>query len=87
VPGEQGAGRHDPVQPQVSGQQPCQSDDYGPVSPVRFRASDLTPQDRDLVPEHQDFHVLGNIGAGEESQPAEQPGHEQIDEAEEHERR
>ena len=68
-------------------QQPCQSGDHGPVSPVRFRASDLTPQDRDLVPEHQDFHILGNIAAGEESQPAEQPGHEQIDEAEEHERR
>ena len=55
------------------------------VSPVRFRAGDLAAQDRDLVPEHQDFHVLGNIAAGEERQPAEQPDHEQIDEAKEHE--
>ena len=85
--GEQGAGCHDPVQPQVGGQQPRQRGDHRTVSPVRFRAGDLAAQDRDLMPEHQDFHVLGNIAAGEESQPAEQPGHEQIDEAEEHERR
>ena len=44
-------------------------------------------QDRDLIPEHQDFHVLGNIAAGEEHQPAKQPDHEQIGEAEEHEDR
>ena len=30
-----------------------------PVSPVRFRAGDLAAQDRDLVPQHQDLHVLG----------------------------
>ena len=48
-------------------------------------ADDLAAQDRDLMPEHQDFHVLGNIAAGEESQPAEQPDREQIGEAKEHE--
>jgi hypothetical protein len=31
VPGEQGGGRHDPVQPQVSGQQPCQGGDNDPA--------------------------------------------------------
>ena len=85
VPGEQGASRHDPLYPEVPGQQPRQGGYHGPVSPVRFRAGDLAAQDRDLVPEHQDFHVLGNIAAGEERQPAGQPDHEQIDEAKEHE--
>ena len=42
-------------------------------------------QEGDLVTDHQDFHVLGNISAGEERQTAEQPDHEQIDEAKEHE--
>ncbi len=87
VPGEQGARRHDPLYPKAPGQQPRQGGYHRPVSPVRFRAGDLAAQDRDLMPEHQDFHVLGNIAAGKERQPAEQPDHEQIDEAEEHERR
>jgi hypothetical protein len=51
------------------------------------RAGDLAAQDGDLMPEHQDFHVLGNIAAGEERQPVEQPDHEQIGEAEGHEDR
>jgi hypothetical protein len=51
------------------------------------RVFGLAAQDRDLVPEHQDFRVLGNIAAGEERQPAEQPDHEQIDEAKEYEYR
>ena len=34
--------------------------------PVWIRAGDLAAQDRDLMPEYQDFHVLGNIAAGEE---------------------
>ena len=42
-------------------------------------------QDRDLMPQYQDLHVLGGVASGEEHQPAEQPDHEQIDEAEEHE--
>jgi hypothetical protein len=76
VPREQGAGRHDPVQPKAAGQQPCQRGDHGAVSPVRRWAGDLTAQDRDLMPQHQNLR-----------QPAEQPDHEQIDEAKEHERR
>jgi len=52
VPGEQGAGRHDPVQPKVPGQQPCQGGDHGPVGPVgpvRFRAGDRAAEDRNLM--------------------------------------
>ena len=41
VPGKQGAGCHDPVQPKVPGQQPRQGGDHGPVGPARLRAGDL----------------------------------------------
>jgi hypothetical protein len=85
VPGEQGAGCHDPVQPQVPGQQPGERGDHGAVSPVRLRAGNLAAQDRDLVPQHQDLNILGGVAAGEQRQPAEQPDHEQIGEAGDHE--
>ena len=83
MPGEQGGGCHDPVQPKALGQQPCQGgDDH---SPVRLRAGDLTAQDRDLMPQCQDLDILRSVAAGEQREPAEQPGHQQVDEAEEHE--
>jgi hypothetical protein len=44
VPGQQGARGHDPVQPEVPGQQPGQRCEHGTVSPVRPRAGDLTPR-------------------------------------------
>ena len=58
VPGEQGARRHDPIGPKTLGQQSRQRGDHGTVGPVRLRAADLTAQDRKLVPQHQDFHIL-----------------------------
>jgi hypothetical protein len=82
VPGGQGAGCHGPVQQKVPGQQPGER---GAVSPVRLRAGDLAAQDRDLVPQHQDLKILGGVAAGEQRQPAEQPDHEQVGEAGEHE--
>jgi hypothetical protein len=54
------------------------------VGPVRLRAGDLTTQDRNLVPQHQDLHVLRGVAPREEHYPAEQLDHEQIDEAKEH---
>jgi hypothetical protein len=87
VPGEQRGGRHDPVQLQVPGQQPRQRCDYCAVGPVWLRAGDLAAQDRDLVPQDQDLNVLGDAAAGEQRHPAEQPDHEQIEEANEHDRR
>jgi hypothetical protein len=50
VPAEQGARRHDSVQPQVPGEQSRECGDDGPVGPVRFREDDLTAQDGDLMP-------------------------------------
>ena len=79
------AGRHDPVQPEVSGQQSRERGDHGPIRPVQLRASDLTAQHSDLVPQYQDLDLFGGVAAGEQRQPAEQPGHQQVQEAEEHE--
>jgi hypothetical protein len=47
--------------------------DHSPVGPVRFRAGDLTAQDRDLMPQYQDLYVFGGVAAGEQRYPAEQP--------------
>ena len=40
-----------------------------------------------LVPQDQDLHLLGGAAAREQRQPAEHPDHEQIEDANEHERR
>jgi hypothetical protein len=61
VPGQQRARGHDPVQPQAPGQQPCQRSEHGAVSPVRPRTGNLTPQHRDLLPQHKYLRVLGGI--------------------------
>jgi hypothetical protein len=86
VPAQQGGRRHDPAQPQMPGQQPCQGGDHGTVSPVWFRAGELPAQDRDLVPEHKDLRVLRGVTPRQEHQPAGYPDHEQVDEADDHER-
>jgi len=72
VPGEQGARCHEPVQPQVPGQQPGERGDHGPVGPVQLRTGDLAAQHGDLVPQYQDLDVLEGVVAGEQRQPAEQ---------------
>jgi len=66
VPGQVGTRGHDPVQPQVPGQQPRQGGNHWAVSPVRFLAVDLAAQDRDLVPQYQDLHVLRSAAPREQ---------------------
>jgi hypothetical protein len=51
--GQQGARRHDPMSTKVLRQQSSQDGDHSAVSPIRFRARDLTAQDRDLVPQYR----------------------------------
>lgn len=86
MPGEEGARGHDSVQPEAGWQQLGQGGDHCPVGPVQLRPDSLTPQDGDLVPKYQDLRVLRGIAPGEEDQPAEQPDHEQVDKADEHDR-
>ena len=87
VPGEQRARGHDPVHAEVRRQQPGQGGEHGAVGPVRLRPGDLAAEDGDLMTEHQDLCVLCAIASREEHQPAEEPDHDQVDEADEHERR
>jgi hypothetical protein len=68
------------MQPKAPGQVPGQGGEDSTVSPVRSRA-------RDLPPQHEDLRVLGGVTTRQEHQPAEHPDHEQVDEANEHERR
>jgi hypothetical protein len=48
---------------------------------------DLTPEYGDLVPQHQDLHMLRRVAPGEQHKPGEYTGHGEVYEAEEHERR
>jgi hypothetical protein len=75
------------VQQQLPGQQHGQGGEHGAVSPVRPRPGQLPAQHRDLVLQHEDLRVFGGVTARQEDQPAEQPNHEEIDKADEHERR
>jgi len=47
---------------------------------VRDRRT-LTAQNGDLMSKYQDLHLFGGVGTREERQPAEQPDHQQIQEA------
>lgn len=51
VPGEQGGRGHDPVQPEVYGQELGERGDHGAVGPVQLGPGGLAAQDSDLVPE------------------------------------
>jgi hypothetical protein len=87
VPRQQRSRSHDPVQAEVSGQQPRQGRQHGTVSPVRLRAGHLPAQDCNLMPEHEDLRVLSGVTPRQEHQPAGHPDHEDVYEANEHERR
>ena len=52
-----------------------QGSDHGSASPVRPPAGDLTAQDRDLMPEHEDLRMLGGLTSCQAHQAAEHPGH------------
>jgi hypothetical protein len=71
VPGQQRARVHDPVRPQLGGQQPGQCSQRGPIRPGQPRPRHLATQHRYLVPQHQDLGVLRRIGPRQQCQPAE----------------
>ena len=50
-------------------------------------AHDLSTHDRDLMARDQDLRILGGVTARQQHPPAKHPDHEEVDEAEEHERR
>lgn len=53
----------------------------------RPRAHELPAQNRDLVAQYEDLRILGGGTARQARQPAEYPDREQLEKADEHERR
>ena len=87
VPAQQGSGRHEPQPAQTRGQQPAQRAEDGAVEPGQRRAWVVSAQHGDLVTEHQDLDVLGCVGSGEQRQPAQHAGEQQVGESEGHSER
>jgi hypothetical protein len=84
VPAQQRPGGDEPQSAQMRGQQPAQRAEDGAVDPGHGRAWVLSTQHGDLVAEHKDFDVLGCVAAGEQCQPAQQAGEQQVGESEGH---
>jgi hypothetical protein len=59
VPAQDGAGRDQPVRPQLMWQEPDERGQHCPVGPVQARPGPGAAQHSDLVPRHQQFRVLG----------------------------
>jgi hypothetical protein len=77
IPGDQAA---------VPGQQRGRSDDSIGPQPVGEQAGHLRTQHRDFVTQDEDLDILGGGAAGEQSEPAEQPACDQIQQSERHDR-
>ena len=62
-------------------QQPGQRRQDRPVGPVRPGPGDLTAQHSDLMTQHKDLRVLGRLAAAQQHQPAKDPDHDQVEQA------
>ena len=85
MPGEQrrrGHGEH--ITPPASGDQPGQCCEPEPVGRLLADLADLAAEYRILMPEHQEFGVLGRLTPGHHHQTAEQMEREQVDDEEDH---
>jgi hypothetical protein len=68
----------------VPGDQPGQGRKPQPVGRLVAEPADLAAQHRVLVPEHQEFGILGYLTPGQHHQAAEQTAHEQVAERKDH---
>ena len=85
MPGEQGRGRHrEDLAPPAAGNQPRQRREPQPVARLVTDPADLAAQDRVLVPEHQDFGVLGHPVPRQHRQTAEEAAYEQVEDGNDH---
>jgi hypothetical protein len=66
VPAQQRRRSHKEAIPRRPRQQPRQRGQQNPISIVQIRPVDLTAQNSDLVPEHNDLDLLGAITAPEQ---------------------
>jgi hypothetical protein len=72
--------------PQPAGEQASQGGQDRSVWPTQARPGQLTTQHRDFVTQDEDLDILGGGAAGEQSEPAEQPEYDQIQQLEQHDR-
>ena len=85
VPGQQRRRGHcEHLAPPAAGDQPGQCGKPQPVARLVADPADLAAQHRVLVPEHQEFGVLGHLTPGQHHQTAEQTANEQVDDREDH---
>ena len=85
VPGEQRRrDHHEHFTPPSAWDQPGQCCEPQPVARLVADPADLAAQDRVLMPEHQEFDVLGHLAPGQRHQAAEQTTHEQVGDRNDH---
>ena len=84
VPAKDGAGGDQPVCPQRSGQLADQCGQHRSVSPVQPGPGPGAAEHGDLVPQHQQFRVLGRRLAAGQDEPAAQPDEYQVEQAKGH---
>ncbi len=65
-------------------QLPGQCGEDGTVGPIRLGPGDLPAEHRDLMAENHDLRVFGRLAAAEQHQPAEDPDHDQVEQAKGH---
>ena len=83
VPGEQRRrGHREHLAPSAPGDQPGQGREPQPVARLVADPPDLTAQHRVLMPEHEEFGVLGHLTPGQHHQTAQQTAHEQVGDGE-----
>jgi hypothetical protein len=85
VPGEQRRGGHrEDLTPPVPGDQFGQCREPQPVARLLADPADLTAQHHVLVPQNQEFGILGHLTPGQHHQAAQQTAHKQVDGREDH---
>ena len=85
VPGQQRRrGHREHLTPPAPGDQPRQRRKPEPVAWLVTDPADLAAQHRVLVPEHQEFGILGHLTPGQHHHTAEEAAREQVDNREDH---
>jgi hypothetical protein len=85
APGQQcRRGHREHLAPSPPGDQPGQCREPQSVGWLVTDSADLTAQHHVLVPQHQEFGILGHLTPGQHHQAAQQAAHEQVGDGEDH---
>jgi hypothetical protein len=85
VPGQQRRWRHgEDFGPAPARYKPCQRGEPGPVGWLVPDPAGVPPQDRVLMPEHQQLSILCHVTAEHQDGQAEHPARKQVDDLEQH---